>query len=87
MKYVMAAILSFFCVVSSNVVYADADDKKWIAQCIKDNASEKASTEVVIKYCTCMNDKMDESETQSITQWEKTHPKEQAECDRVAGWK
>ncbi|MBF0177001.1 MAG: hypothetical protein HQL63_09160 [Magnetococcales bacterium] len=59
---------------------------KWIAQCIKDNASAKESPEVIKKYCTCMNDSMDYSETLTITQWEKLHPKEQAECNRQAGW-
>ncbi len=34
-----------------------------------------------------MNEKMDSNETQSITQWEKTHPNEEKECDAKAGWK
>lgn len=42
--------------------------------------------EVITKYCTCMNNKMDENETQSITQWEKSHPKERTECDKESGW-
>lgn len=66
---------------------ADADDKKWIAQCMKDNKDEGAKPEVVRKYCTCMNDKMDANETKSITEWEKTHKKEAAECSKKAGWK
>lgn len=64
-----------------------ADDKKWIAQCIKDNANEGAKADVVAKYCTCMNDKMDNNETRSITQWEKTHATERHACERVSGWK
>jgi hypothetical protein len=65
-----------------------ADDVKWINQCIQDNKNEKGATEVIVrKYCTCMNNKMDDNETQSITQWEKSHPKERAACDREAGWK
>lgn len=71
----------------SGPVLADADDKKWIAQCIKDNKDEGAKPEVVRKYCTCMNDKMDANETKSITEWEKTHKKEAAECSKKAGWK
>lgn len=66
---------------------ASSDDAKWVAQCIQDNASSKAPVETITKYCTCMNDKMDENETKSISQWEKSHPKEMAECDKVAGWK
>ena len=31
---------------------------------------------MVLKYCTCMNNKMSDNETQSITQWEKSHATE-----------
>jgi len=41
----------------------------------------------VLKYCTCMNNKMSNNETQSITQWEKTHVAERKACDKEAGWK
>ena len=34
-----------------------------------------------------MNNKMDNNETRSITQWEKTHKAEQAACSKEAGWK
>ena len=46
-----------------------------------------ARPEVVLKYCTCMNNKMSDNETQSITQWEKTHVAERKACDKEAGWK
>ena len=66
---------------------ATTDDVKWINQCVDDNKNEGAKKEVVLKYCTCMNNKMDDNETRSITQWEKTHKREQAACSREAGWK
>jgi hypothetical protein len=66
---------------------ATTDDEKWINQCVKDNKDEGAKADVVLKYCTCMNDRMDNNETQSITQWEKTHVAERRACDREAGWK
>jgi hypothetical protein len=66
---------------------ADSDDVKWIAQCLKDNQDAKVDASVIQKYCSCMNDKMSSNETQSITQWEKTHPAERKACDQVAGWK
>ncbi len=69
------------------IAYADSYDLKWIAKCIEDNADAKVAPEVVSRYCACMNNKMDSNESQSITQWEKTHPKERAECDRESGWK
>jgi hypothetical protein len=34
-----------------------------------------------------MNGKMDANETLSVSSWEKTHPTEQAACDKEAGWK
>ena len=72
--------------LSAGMAFANADDAKWIAQCLKDNKDAKVSVEVITKYCTCMNNKMSDNETQSITQWEKSHPKERAECDKESGW-
>ena len=73
--------------LTQNAAAQTADDKKWVAQCVTDNKNEGAKEEVVLKYCTCMNDKMDNNETKSITQWEKTHATERQACDKVAGWK
>lgn len=81
-----ALVLSALC-LTVGPARADADDKKWVAQCVKDNKDEGAKPEVIKKYCTCMNDKMDANETKSITEWEKTHKKEAAECSKKAGWK
>jgi hypothetical protein len=33
-----------------------------------------------------MTNKMDENETKSVTQWEKTHKTEEAQCDKESGW-
>jgi hypothetical protein len=41
---------------------ATADDVKWINQCVTDNKGG-AADEVVLKYCTCMNNKMSDNET------------------------
>lgn len=65
---------------------ATNDDVKWINQCVADNKGG-AAEDVVLKYCTCMNNKMSDTETQSITQWEKTHATERKACDAEAGWK
>ena len=72
---------------TSAALAATADDVKWINQCVNDNKNEGAKQDVVLKYCTCMNNKMDNNETRSITQWEKANPREQAACSREAGWK
>jgi hypothetical protein len=81
------------CVIASNMASnsafaqaMNADDLKWINQCIGDNKGG-ASADIVRKYCMCMNEKMDNNESQSITQWEKSHPKERAACDKESGWK
>lgn len=66
---------------------AGADDQAWIKKCVADNKGEGATPEVVRKYCTCMNGKMDDNETKSISAWEKTHPNEMKACEKEAGWK
>ncbi|MBF0153206.1 MAG: hypothetical protein HQL64_05650 [Magnetococcales bacterium] len=63
-----------------------ADSMMWVSQCEKDNAAAQVSPEIVKKYCACMNDQMDEDETKTITQWEKTHLLEAAQCNKEAGW-
>lgn len=73
--------------IACGSAFADADDTKWIAKCIKDNKGEGAKEEVIYKYCTCMNDKMDANETKSISEWEKTHQTEMKACEKKAGWK
>jgi hypothetical protein len=64
-----------------------AEDEKAIAECVSDNKNEGAKREVVLKYCTCMNDQMEDHETQSISEWETQHPAAVKACDKVAGWK
>jgi hypothetical protein len=85
---IMASALLFsFSGLATAADKATPDDMKWIAQCIIDNKDEGQPMEVVQKYCECMNSKMDDNETQTVTQWEKTHPKERKECSDKAGWK
>jgi len=87
MKLLIAALIAAGCAFTVGQASAGtADDIKWINQCMADNKGG-AAEEVVAKYCKCMNDKMSESETQSITQWEKTHVAEREACDKAAGWK
>jgi hypothetical protein len=64
-----------------------SDDVKWVNQCLADNSDAKVSAAVVRKYCVCMNNKMSDNETRSITQWEKSHPTERKACDAEAGWR
>ncbi|MDD2712282.1 MAG: hypothetical protein PHU77_05110 [Simplicispira sp.] len=88
----MKKIITGLLVVAATVAGASAmaqssDDKKWVAQCVRDNKDEGAKAGVVRKYCECMNDKMDETETRSISQWEKANPAAMKACEREAGWK
>lgn len=87
MKVKISTLFLIASVTISGLAFADADDIKWIAQCMMDNKDEGKSTDVVRKYCECMNDKMSSNETQSVTQWEKSHPTEEKECSAKAGWK
>ena len=89
MKLTFAALLVAAPLLASTAAWArpmNADDLKWINRCIADNKGDAAEG-VVRKYCMCMNEKMDDNETQSITQWEKTHVAERKACDREAGWR
>ena len=64
------------------------DDVKWINQCIDDNKSEAGGTPPIVRaYCMCMNEKMDNNETRSITQWERANPGARRDCERKSGWK
>jgi hypothetical protein len=63
-----------------------ADDTKWITQCVADNKDEGQAAPIVLKYCTCMNNKMSNNETRSITQWEKANPVAMEACSKEAGW-
>jgi len=87
MRLITAALIAAGCAFTwTHAGAVTSDDVKWINQCIADNKGG-ASEDVVRKYCTCMNNKMSENETQSITQWEKTHVAERKACDAEAGWK
>jgi len=89
MKLTLAALLVAAPLLASTAAFArpmNADDMKWINQCISDNKGDAAEG-VVRKYCMCMNEKMSDNETQSITQWEKSHARERKACDAEAGWK
>ena len=93
-KFVARSVLGGLTLISLSVAFASGtavavttDDVKWINQCVQDNKDEGAKEEVVLKYCTCMNDKMDDDENASISEWEKTHPEERKACDKVAGWR
>jgi hypothetical protein len=81
-----AAIAAAFPGAGALAQKMDADDLKWVNQCIDDNKGG-ASPTIIRKYCMCMNEKMDSNETQSISTWEKSHPKERAACDKESGWK
>ena len=67
--------------------FANADDAAWIKKCVDDNKDEDQTATVVAAYCSCMNNKMSDSETQSITTWETSHPSEQKACSEEAGAK
>ena len=91
MRPLMAALLAAGPLLAAPAALAQqlsADDVKWINQCIADNKNEPGGTAAIVrKYCTCMNDKMDDSETLSITQWETKNPRARAACDKEAGWR
>jgi len=87
MKLKAIGLLAIAWVMASTAVLAQtADDRRWVNQCIRDNAGS-TSAAIIRAYCVCMNDKMDENETRSISQWERSNPAARRECDRVSGWR
>lgn len=85
MKFIAATLVAAGLMCLGGVAQAD-DNAKWIAQCLKDNADAKVPQSVVAAYCACMNNKMDDNETRTITQWEKANPQARKACEKVAGW-
>lgn len=85
----VAAVASLVIISSSHSAFAqqNADDVKWIKECVEDNQDEGQSAPVILAYCTCMNNRMSSSETRSITQWEKSNPRAVEACARQAGWR
>jgi len=83
---VMLAVAGGLALPALSFAHADADDVKWIRQCVVDNKDEGQTSATVRSYCTCMNNLMSSSETRTITQWEKTHKKEADACGTKAGW-
>ena len=86
MRFLTIAMLLLGTSLASNVAYADNDDLKWVAKCIQDNAAATVGPDVVAKYCACMNSKMSDSESQSISQWEVSHTTEKKQCEAASGW-
>jgi hypothetical protein len=87
MKTVVYALaLATVCFTANAAFAATTDDVKWINRCVNDNKGDAAPS-VILAYCTCMNNKMSNNETLSITAWEKTHPAERKACDRESGWR
>jgi len=87
MKKVFSSFIVLAFLSIAGLAFAGADDAKWVAKCISDNKDAKVAVEVVAKYCSCMNNKMDDNETLSISAWEKTHPAEMSACEKESGWK
>ena len=87
MKMKLGRLFLIAFVFAGGQAWAGSDDTKWIDKCIEDNKDEGQAPETVKRFCSCMNNKMGDNETQSVSQWEKLHKHENAECSKKAGWK
>ena len=88
-KFVIGAAVLAVCFAANpaSAQKMNADDLKSVNKFIDDNKGEPGATPAIARaYCVCMNEKMDNNETRSITQWEKSHPNERKACDRQSGW-
>ena len=89
MKYIFLGLVAALTAAApAQAQRMNADDMKWINQCIDDNRSEAGGTPQIVRaYCMCMNEKMDDNETRSVTQWERANPGARRDCERKSGWK
>ncbi|MEA2929841.1 MAG: hypothetical protein QOG38_2269 [Hyphomicrobiales bacterium] len=88
-RLLLGSLAMLACVASASPTLAGPDDAKWVAKCVSDNAGARnVSVDIIAKYCTCMNNKMDDNETLSVTAWERTPPGKtaMAACDKESGW-
>ena len=85
-KLIMLSLAAILSLGAVSTAFADADDISWVNKCIRDNKNEGQADSVIIAYCSCMNNQMSSTETQSITAWEKTHKPEMEKCSKQAGW-
>lgn len=81
----LAVLIAPGCVTTGSS--SSADDRRWINQCLRDNRDARVPTRMVRDYCTCMNDRMPNHETRSITQWERANPRAREACERRSGWR
>jgi hypothetical protein len=66
---------------SGNItLLARTSDPQVRAQCFSENKNENPDIRIVAKYCICLDNKMTDNETQSITEWGNTHPSAKAAC-------
>lgn len=86
MKVVTVVVVLSFLVVPVQAAQGADGLKDRVGQCEMDNEGAKVPPDVIRAYCLCMSGKMGGAEAVSITEWEKTRPKEREECDQESGW-
>jgi hypothetical protein len=86
MKLLIAAATLAALALNGAAQAQTADDKRWVNQCLRDNSDAKVAASIVRTYCECMNDKMDDNETRSITVWERANPNAKRACEQQSGW-
>ena len=86
MRYLTVTLFLIGAVVLSGTARADYEDQLWTAQCVRDYASSEVATTVLLKYCMCMTDKMDDEETKPVIEWEQAHSAEKASCMAKVRW-
>ena len=90
MKLIVTALIAAGCLLSGPALAQkmNADDIKWVNECIDDSKGVEGYTPAKARaYCMCMNEKMSDNETRTITQWEKANPNAMNACSRQAGWR
>lgn len=87
-KFIAAGLILFACSAPALAAKLTAADRAWINTCVDQRKSSKEAPAKLRKYCTCMQDVVDNNEPfENITALERTYPPAHEMCWDKAGRK
>ncbi|MEH2510283.1 hypothetical protein V1291_001637 [Nitrobacteraceae bacterium AZCC 1564] len=87
-KFVVISLGLFACSAPTLAAKLTAADRAWINTCIDQRKSSKEQPEKLRKYCTCMQEVVEDNQPfENITALERTYPPAHEMCWKEAGRK
>jgi len=83
----LSATLLVMTATTAPPAFANVADEQRVAPCLDDNDDAGQTDKVLMSYCSCANEAMSSSDSQTITEWEKQNADDQEACSKAAGWK